>query len=293
MTVAIGLVGAGARATQVHAPTMAASPDVRLVGIWSRTPGPAERLASRYGVPAFERYDDLLDDCQALAFAVPPAAQVDLAITAAQRGRAVLLEKPMAVDLAGAEELATEIERMQVVSLLALTWRYASAVRQWLENTVPRTHPIGATGRAMSSLLTEGTPARPWWIERSVLFDQGPDMVDLLDAALGRILAVRGHGDRVGWVGLLLEHEGGRFSETSLSARAGVQPRRAEVEVVGSSGLAHIDCAAAVDSDAYAAMYAEFASAVQLGTPVTVDAERGRRVQEILDNAETDLLRSL
>jgi predicted dehydrogenase len=272
---------------------MAASPDVRFAGVWSRTFGPAERLASRYAVPVFERYDDLLDSCQAVAFAVPPAAQVDLAITAVQRGLAVLLEKPLAVDVAGAKELATEIERANVVSLLALTWRYAPAVRQFLQRVVPRTHPIGATARATSSLLTEGTPARTWWVERSVLFDQGPDIVDLLDAALGRIRAVRGHGNRLGWIGLLLEHEGGRFSEASLSAHAGVQPRRAEVEIVGSNGVADIDCAAAVGSDAYTTMYAEFASAVQFGTPVTVDAHRARRLHEVLDRAETDLLRSL
>jgi predicted dehydrogenase len=272
---------------------MAASPDVRFAGVWSRTFGPAERLASRHGVPVFERYDDLLDNCQAVAFAVPPAAQVDLAITAVQRGLAVLLEKPLAVDLAGARELATEIERARVVSLQALTWRYAPTVRHFLDRVVPRTHPIGATARAKSPLLTEGTPARTWWVERSVLFDQGPDIVDFLDAALGSILAVRAHGNRIGWVGLLLEHEGGRFSEASLSAQSGVQPRRAEIEVVGPNSVADIDCAAAVGPDAYATMYAEFVSAVQSGTPVTVDAHRARRIHEVLDIAETDLLRSL
>lgn len=293
MTVAIGLVGAGGRAARVHAPTMAASPDVRFAGVWSRTFGPAERLASQYGVPVFERYDDLLDTCEAVAFAVPPAAQVDLAVTAAQRGLAVLLEKPLAVDVAGAKELAAEVERSNVVSLLALTWRYAPAVRRFLDRVVPRTHPIGATARARSSLLTEGTPARTWWVERSVLFDQGPEIVDVLDAALGRIRTVRGHGDRLGWIGLLLEHEGGRFSEVSLSAHAGVQPRRAEVEIVGSNGVADIDCAAAVGPDAYTTMYAEFVSAIRDGAPVTVDARRGCRLHEVLDRVETDLLRSL
>jgi predicted dehydrogenase len=49
----------------------------------------ARALADRYGVPVFPRYDDLLDRCDAVAVAIPPAAQPAYATTAARRGKAV------------------------------------------------------------------------------------------------------------------------------------------------------------------------------------------------------------
>jgi predicted dehydrogenase len=296
VSVAIGLAGAGRRAAQVHAPYLASTPEIRFSGIWGRTPEAARRLAAQYDVTAYTRYGDLLDHCDAVSFAVPPAVQTFLAGAAAQKGRAVLLEKPIAGDLAGAEELAREVAAGGVVSQVALTWRYTLPVREFLTNAVPRTRPLGGVGRILSGALTTAQAGQPpvqaWRLERGVLLDQGPDLVDLLDAALGRVIGVRAHGDPLGWVGLLIEHAGGRFSEASLCACADVEPPQAGVEVFGPGGTAVVDCAGAVGDDSYATMFDEFAAAVEHGTPHALDVDRGLRLQEILDNAETDLFAS-
>lgn len=292
MSVAIGLAGAGRRASEVYAPSLSSSSEVRFAGIWARTPVAARKLAAEYDVPVFDRYSDLLDRCDAMSFAVPPAAQSFLASGAARQGRALLLERPIAGDLAGAEELVREVTAAGVVSQVALTWRYSVAAKEFLTVAVPRTRPLGGSGRVVSAALVGNPPPQPWRLERGVLLDQGPDLVDLLDAALGRIIAVRAHGDPLGWVGLLLEHAGGRFSEASLCATAESMPRRAEVEVFGPGGSAAVDCAGAEGPDSFAEMLASFVAAVETGVAPDLDVRRGLHLQEILDGAETDLFAS-
>ncbi|MEQ4207088.1 Gfo/Idh/MocA family oxidoreductase [Actinopolymorpha sp. B9G3] len=288
VSVTIGLVGAGRRAAEVHAPALSGSADVRFAGIWSRRPESARELAHRHHVASYDRFADLLDHCEAVAFAIPPDVQTDLAAAAARARRAVLLEKPLANDLAGAEEIAVAVTSAGVVSQVALDWRYAEPVRQFLAMAAPRTRPLGGSGRVVTASPHDRQRTQPWRFERGVLLGEGPDLIDLLDAALGRIVGVRAHGDPLGWVGLLLEHAGGRFSEASLCATAGTPPR-AEVEVFGPGGAAFVNCAAAAGPDSFATMVTEFAAAVAAGKPRGLDVQRGLHLQEVLDNAETDL----
>jgi predicted dehydrogenase len=289
MTLRIGLAGSGRRAAYSHAPAMITSPETELAGIWSRSPKAARTLAYRYGVPAARTFDELLDRCDAVALAVPPAVQPDLAAIASRRGKAVLLERPVAADLAGAEELARAVQLAGVVSQIALMWRYSATVRQFLGSQVPGTHPQGSTGKVISGVLA-APAARPWQVQRGVLKDQGVDLVDLLDAALGPIVSIRAHGDLQGWIGLQLEHQGGRFSDASLYAKAEAGVNRATVEVFGPGGAAEVDCASVVDADSFRTLYREFADAVQKGAAPELDANRGLRLQHMIEAAETELL---
>ena len=130
---AMGLVGAGPWAGRAHAPALAAGPVTRLAGVWARRPEASAELAGRHGAPAFERIDELFDACEAVAFSVPPDVQADLAARAARAGKAVLLEKPLALDLDGAQRLAEEIGAAGVASQMVLTLRYSRAARTFLE----------------------------------------------------------------------------------------------------------------------------------------------------------------
>ena len=292
MTVTIGLAGAGHRAAGVHAPSLASCPGARFAGIWAPRAQAASALADKHAVAAFEHFGDMLDHCDAVVFAVPPAAQPDLAGLAAGRGKAVLLEIPIAGDLAGAEDLAETIATAGVVSQLALTWRYASAVRRFLDTSVPRTRALGGSGRLVSAAFTAGSPASLWRAEMGVLRNLGPHLVDMLDAALGQIDHVQAHGDPRGWVGLMLEHTEGRFSEASLTAAAQVESARADIEVFGGGGSADIECEAAAAQDAFPTMFAEFAQAVERGSPPDLEVQRGLHLQRVVEEAQTDLIRT-
>lgn len=286
-SVAVGLVGAGPWAGMVHAPALAAGPATRLAGVWARRPEASAELAGKHGAPSFARIEELFDACEAVAFSVPPDVQADLAARAARAGKAVLLEKPLAMDLDGARRVAGAIAEAGVVSQMVFTLRYSRAARDFLAR-VSDLDPFGGYGSFVSSVLSGGPFATPWRLEKGALLDLGPHIVDLLDASLGRVAGVRAHGDPLGWLGLTLEHEGGAVSQASVSMAGTGELPPARVEVYGRKGHAVLDWSQLGD-DAFATMVAEFAAAVRGGRAPALDAAHGLRIQEILASAEAQL----
>ena len=82
--------------------------------VWARRPEAAAVLADRFGIQAVGSFDELLSRCDAVAFAVPPDVQAALAVRAAEAGRHLLLEKPVATTLADAERVAAAVDRSGV-----------------------------------------------------------------------------------------------------------------------------------------------------------------------------------
>lgn len=286
--VRVGLVGAGPWAAMVHGPMLAAGPETRLVGVWARRPEAAAELADRHQAEAFARIEDLFEVVDAVAFAVPPAVQAELAPAAAAAGRALLLEKPLADDVSGAEKLVEAIDQAAVPSLVALTWRFTRPVRHFLEDASQQSFLTG-TGVFLSNALITGQFRTPWRLERGPLLDLGPHVVDLLASALGPVVGVRAGGDLHRWVSLLLEHENGATSQASLSASLAVNPFRASVEVFGETGSLSVDCARAVTVETFATLRAELASTVTSGEQHPLDAHHGLELQRILTAAQADL----
>ncbi|MGV9779378.1 Gfo/Idh/MocA family protein [Streptosporangium sp. NPDC003464] len=283
MTISVGLVGAGPWAEMVHAPMLAAGPDTRLAGVWARRP----QAAARFGVPVFERVEELFDNCEAVAFSVPPAVQAELGVLAAKAGKALLLEKPLAADLDGARRLAEAVGEAGVASQMVLTWRYSTATRSFLAR-VSAIEPFGGHAANISGALLGGDFATPWRLERGAILDVGPHMIDMLDAALGRVTGVRAHGNPLGWVGLLLEHETGAVSEASLCMSVPGRTPPSTVDVYGRLGRESIT-GDQLGPDVFAVMLAEFAETVRGGGGHPLDAAHGLRLQEIIAAAEKQL----
>ena len=70
-------------AAETHAAALAAHPDAEFVGVWGRDPAKVDALAGRYGVGAYHDVDALFADVDAVAAALPPDVQADLAVRAA------------------------------------------------------------------------------------------------------------------------------------------------------------------------------------------------------------------
>jgi predicted dehydrogenase len=290
VAVAVGLAGAGRRAGEVYAPALSACSDVDFVAVWGRSPGPVEQLAKRHGVAACEDFEDLIERCEAVVFAVPPAVQADYAGRAARRDRGLLLEKPIGGDIAGAEELTSVAVREKVPTMVALAWRFAPDVRRFLERDVPDVEPVGGVGRVLTGRPGDGTPLPTWRRARGVVRDQGADLFDLMEAALGPIVGMHAHGELHGWVGMTLDHQVGHFSEASLYAGLAGGPDVAVVEVSGPRGTAEVEAISAVGPDSHQQMVAEFARAVADRRSHALDIERGLHLQRLVEAVETDLL---
>jgi predicted dehydrogenase len=172
----------------VHAPILANSPDTELVGIWARRPEAAGALAAKHNTSAVGSYEALLDACDAVAFCVPPDVQATLAVAAAKAGKTLLLEKPIALDLASALELVDAVETADVRTVVLLSLRYAQPVKDFLAECAGLAPALGGRAAWVSGALRDGSPfATPWRLERGPLPDLGPHAIDVVDAAIGPV----------------------------------------------------------------------------------------------------------
>src|SRR5580700_3805109 len=105
-----GLVGTGYWAKMTHAAALASTPGAELAAVWGRDPAAAEALAAEHGATAYEDFGAFLDSADAVAFAIPPHVQAPLAIRAAQSGKHLLLEKPIALSADAADKLVAAVE---------------------------------------------------------------------------------------------------------------------------------------------------------------------------------------
>ncbi len=285
----VGLAGAGPWARSVHAPMLAAGPETRLAGVWSRTAAAAASLATEFGVPAFATYDELLEQCEAVAIAVPPSVQPELAVRAARAGKPVLLEKPLALDVAGAEQIAEAVADAGVGSVMVLTYRFAPKVREFLANAATFDAAGGRACFLSGAFLGGPFSGAGWRVEHGALLDVGPHILDLVDAALGPIVSIRAHGDRHDWIGLLADHESGAVSEVSISCTAAITPSRTEVEIFGREGSLAVDGRSDSRDVVFANLRADFARAARTGGPHPCDAARGLHLQRVLNLAQRAL----
>ncbi len=284
----VGLIGAGPWAGMVTAPMFAGGPGTRLAGVWSRTAAHAEALAATHNVPAFASVDALLDACEAVAITVSPAAQPEYAIAAARAGKAVLLEKPLAFDVASAERMADAIGEAGVGSLVVLTYRFNPSAREFLA-AAKTFDALGGRGCFISGAFLEGSPfATDWRLERGCLLDVGPHIIDLLDAALGDVVEIEAMGDVQGWVGVTMRHASGATSQASTCSRAaGVQ--RTEAELFGLSGSLVFDGRAGNEADTFATLRDEFVQVARSGGSHPLDVQRGLHLQRLLAAAHASI----
>ncbi|WP_218042767.1 Gfo/Idh/MocA family protein [Embleya hyalina] len=289
--VAVGLVGAGPWASSVHAPVFAAGPETRLAAVWARRPEAAEALARAHGAAACAEFDELLDRCEAVVFAVAPEAQPALAERAARAGKAVLLEKPIAADLDTARRLADVIGEAGVGSMVTLSARYAPRVREFLAHLESVETPWrGSRLACVTDAFLDGPfAASPWRQARGAILDVGPHAFDLTSVALGEIVDVRAESPGAGWTALQLRHAGGAVSQLVLCCTAS-GGHRYDLEVFGSAEAVALDLREAIGASAFAVLRAEFAALVRDGGEHVCDVRRGLYLQEIIARAEEQLV---
>jgi predicted dehydrogenase len=281
--VRIGLVGGGPWAKLFHAPMFATDPATTLAGVWSRRPEASEEIAAIHQATSYRSFEEMLDHVDALSFAVPPDVQAEFAIAGALAGKALLLEKPIALDLGRANELTRVVDDTGVPTQLVLTWRYADRVRSFLE-AVQTCEPLGGRGEFLTGGFLGGVFATPWRLEHGPLWDLGPHLVDLLDAALGPIVEIAAFGDSHRWVDLQLTHASGAVSQASITAYSRLDPSRAGVAIYHSEGVHEVD-GTGVAEEAFVTIASEFADAVRNKQSHALDVHRGLYIQKLLTRA--------
>ena len=284
-SLAVGLVGAGPWATMFHAPVLGAGPQTRLAAVWARRPEAAASLATAHGAVACTRYEELLDRCEAVAFAVPPDVQVPLAVTAAAAGKTLLLEKPLAGHLGAARRLAGAVGEAGVGSLVLFTARFSEGVATFLDEVVGGPWTSGRCWYLSGAFLDGPFSSSPWRHERGALLDVGPHAIDLATAALGPAVEVRATRSPGGWDAAQLRHESGAVSELSLSCST-ASAGGAGIELRDRDRVTTLDVHAAMGVGDLGANIRSALVDAAAGRPHPCDVHRGLVIQELLDAAE-------
>jgi predicted dehydrogenase len=124
----IGVIGAGALGYH-HVRLLRAVDGATLVGFHDARTDRAQQVATELGVRPFDTVESLVDACDALTIAVPTPAHHAVARTALEKGRHLLIEKPLAASLAEADDLLEIAKRTGALIQTGHVERFNRAVR--------------------------------------------------------------------------------------------------------------------------------------------------------------------
>jgi predicted dehydrogenase len=286
--ISFGLVGAGPWAEYYHGPLLSTGPETRLDVVWARRPEQAEALAARFGARAVATYEELLDACEAVAFTVPPDVQASLA---ARAGKHLLIEKPVGFTVEQGEALAAALNESGAVNMLMLTNRFSQSNAEFIERASALDLSGGTAVMVAGAILPGARFATPWRLQRGVLVDNGPHILDLLDSAFGPLRSIAAQGDPSRWISLITEHENGALVSVSLSLTVDIEGFDFGIHAYGRDGAASVSKHFDHDPHAEPAqnIRREFAAAVASGRPHRLDVNRGLYLQRWIAAAERSL----
>ncbi|MGY1721185.1 Gfo/Idh/MocA family protein [Blastococcus sp. SYSU DS0552] len=279
-----GILGTGHWARAVHATALAGHPSAELVGVWGRDLAKAKALGAEFEVPGHGDVEALLAEVDAVAIALPPDVQAPLAVRAAEVGKHLLLEKPIALDVAGADRVVDAVRAAGVASVVFFTFRFQTATSTWLTQAA-RTRLAGGAGSWLSSLA--GTPfaTSPWRQEHGALWDIGPHALSVLVPALGPVVAVQAGPGLRDTVHLVLTHESGTASTVTLSHTVASMSTGIEFFVHGDAGRLVLLPDVEAPVEAFSVAVDELTSAAIAGGTHPCDVGFGRDVVAVLATA--------
>jgi len=126
--VRVGVVGTGALGFH-HARLLRHMPGVTFAGIYDKNPARAAEVAKQLDTVAHAALDALLEGADAVTVAVPTPVHAEVGQAVLERGLALLMEKPLADTLEGADELVRHAAGQGLVLQVGHVERFNRAVR--------------------------------------------------------------------------------------------------------------------------------------------------------------------
>ena len=129
--VRVALVGCG-RVAPRHAQSLTELPDARLVAVADLIDSRAAHFAREYGAEAYTDYRYLLDrrDIDLIHICTPSGLHAEMGIAAVEAGKHVLVEKPIALNLADADALIAAAQAAGLKLGVVLQNRYNAPVQE-------------------------------------------------------------------------------------------------------------------------------------------------------------------
>jgi predicted dehydrogenase len=258
--VRFGIVGFGLHAVKRLMPGFALSKNCKVTALSRRDIAQAQASAREHKIPlAFNSAAELCRSAEvdAVLVTTPNSLHLKDVLTAVEAGKAVLCEKPLAMNAAEAKEMVEAARRRNVRFGVAHVFRFDESVRKFREHVA-----AGAIGRPIFarsefSFLADPSHPRKWLYDASVagagpIFDIGVHCIDTLRFVLQdevtRVSATARSDKRSGDVesaaALSLEFSRGTIGTVLVSYRA---EYRTPLEFLGDAGVLSADDALNVE----------------------------------------------
>lgn len=144
----VALIGAGVIARSSHLPAWEAASGATVTCVVDVDVKLAERVARKWGVTRWTAdLSEALDLVDAVDICLPPGLHQEFVLEALRRDTHVLVEKPLAVDMAECAAILAAHEESSTTLMVAENWPYSSAAR------------------AVRDLLDEGTIGEPFLVQ--------------------------------------------------------------------------------------------------------------------------------
>ncbi len=250
-SVRLALLGCGEVSRAKHLPALMRIPEVEVVAVCDVDGGRCRAVADKFGISRHSTDSAeifAMKDVDAVGVCTNPSSHSALAIAAMRAGKAVYVEKPLALTLAECERMVDESEQACVTAMTGFHMRFHRLVAQAREKLTQ-----GAVGPVQSIRVVWHSPRgdrniAPWKVRR----DQGGGALteiavhhfDLVRFLLGgnfeTVQAMSRNGVRDDESGVIVARMSdgtlvsGEFSERS--------PHEIEIVISGLAGIMRIDC---------------------------------------------------
>jgi myo-inositol 2-dehydrogenase / D-chiro-inositol 1-dehydrogenase len=194
-TVRIGMVGAGSVAAR-HVRTLLAMDGVEVAGVADPALERAGRLAEEAGAAAYPTHMDLLEAerLDALYICVPPFAHGAPELAAIDAGLPFFVEKPVAIDLETAEEIAARLAERPRLTCTGYHWRWLDIFERAAELLADN------PPRLVQCYWLDKVPPPPWWLRRDgsggQTIEQTTHVLDAARGLAGEVAEVHAFGAR-------------------------------------------------------------------------------------------------
>jgi len=291
-TLRVGVVGTGYWARWCHGAVLQDRPDIDLVGFWGRDLVHARAAASEAGGAGYDDFERLLAEVDALSFAVPPDVQAELATRAANAGKHLLLDKPLAFDVKAADQVVRAVESSGVTTISFMTFLFQAEVIEWLRRMREFADMHGPwEGMLVNYAGSIDTPGSPyagstWRRERGGLWDLGPHALSLTSALLPgveSITALRGVRDTVH---VTLHHVDGPLSAFTVSLTTPPRTEESRVAIWGPGGRHELALPTGTQREAYGRAVDQWRTAFASGDRHPLDVRYARDIVVVIEAAE-------
>lgn len=245
----LALVGVGANVYPMHHPALQL-PTTQVVGAADLRSEPANKAAAEWGCPAFTDFHAMLDTVEADAVVVmtPHYLHAQMAIDAMNAGFHVLVEKPMALEVAEADAMIETSKKTG--KLLAVNFQQRTRPEIIAAQKLINDGHLGKiqhvdikitwTRTALYYKMSEWRGR--WWGEGgAVLMNQGPHELDLVCHLIGKPARVFGWTRTIqheieaeDTIQAMVEWSDGALGSLHISTAEAGQPQR--FEIIGTGG---------------------------------------------------------